>query len=120
MSMSTFTGKALAGAVDIQDSQFENGSGVVNQAALIAAGLTSKGYHVSATGDRTPTGPIPETMVWYGGPPPPGPRRLDQSGLEAAQSVHEFRSKPGHHGLQPSEVTPGALVHCPDLARDSP
>jgi len=109
MSMSTFTGKALPAPSTFKIS-VENGSGVVNQAALIAAGLTSKGYHVSATGDRTPTGPIPETMVWYGGPPPPDHADWINPGLEAAQSVMSQIEGPAIMGYNPSEVTPGALV----------
>ena len=108
-SMSTFTGKALPAPSTFKIS-VENGSGIANQATTIAAGLTSKGYSVSATGDRTPTGPIPETMVWYGGPPPPDNADWKNPGLEAAQSIMSQIEGPAIMGYNPSEVTPGALV----------
>jgi LCP family protein required for cell wall assembly len=109
MSMSTFTGKALPAPSTFKIS-VENGSGIANQAANIAAGLTSKGYDVSATGDRTPTGPIPETMVWYGGTPPPDTGDWKNPGLEAAQSVMSQIEGPAIMGYNPSEVTPGTLL----------
>jgi LCP family protein required for cell wall assembly len=88
----------------------ENGSGIANQATTIAAGFTAKGYSVSAVGDRTPTGPIPETMVWYGGAAPPDTGDWKNPGLEAAQSVMSQIEGPAIMGYNPSEVTPGALV----------
>lgn len=109
MSMSTFTGKALPAPPTFKIS-VENGSGITNQAATIAAGLTSKGYHVSTTGNRTPTGPIPETVVWYGGTPPPDTGDWNNPGLEAAQSVMSQIEGPAIMGYNPSQVTPGTLV----------
>jgi hypothetical protein len=109
MSMSTFAGDALPTPSTFQIS-VENGSGVANQATTIAAGLTAKGYRVVATGDRTPTGPIPETMVWYGGTPPPHNADWKNPELEAAQSVMSQIEGPAIKGYKPSEVTPGALV----------
>lgn len=109
MSMSPFTGRALPAPSTFKIS-VENGSGIANQAATIAAGLTSRGYHVSTTGDRTPTGPIPETMVWYGGTPPPDNADWKNPRLEAAQSVMSQIEGPAIMGYNPSEVTPGALV----------
>lgn len=109
MSMSAFTGEALPAPSTFKIS-VENGSGIANQAANIAAGLTSKGYHVSATGDRTPTGPIPETMVWYGGTPPPDNGDWKNPGLAAAQSVMSQIEGPAIMGYNPSEVTPGTLL----------
>jgi len=106
---SPFTGKALPAPSTFKIS-VENGSGIANQAAIIAAGLTSKGYRVLAVGDRTPTGPIPETMVWYGGTPPPDNADWKNPGLEAAQSVMSQIEGPAMMGYNPSEVTPGALV----------
>ncbi len=109
MSMSTFTGTALPGASTFKIS-VENGSGIANQATTIAAGLTSKGYRVSSIGNRTPTGPVPETVVWYGGTPPPDIGDWKNPGLEAAQSVMSQIQGPAIMGYNPSEVTPGALV----------
>jgi LCP family protein required for cell wall assembly len=106
---SPFTGKALPGPSTFTIS-VENGSGIANQAAAVAAGLRAKGYRVSAAGDRTPTGPIPETVVWYGGTPPPDSANWVNPGLEAAQSVMSEIEGPAIMGYNPSEVTPGALV----------
>jgi hypothetical protein len=107
--MSTFTGKALPAPSTFKIS-VEIGSGLANQGATIAAGFTAKGYRASATGDRTPTGPIPETMVWYGGTPPPDNSDWKNPGLEAAQSVMSQIEGPASMGYNPSEVTPGSLV----------
>jgi hypothetical protein len=109
ISMSTFTGGALPTPSTFKIS-VENGSGIVNQATTIAAGLTSKGYRVLATGDRTPTGPIPETVVWYGGTAPPDTGDWKNPGLEAAQAIMSQIEGPAIMGYNPTEVTPGALV----------
>ena len=108
-SMSAFTGSTLPGASTFKVS-VENGSGIANQATTIATGLTSKGYRVSSIGNRTPTGPIPETVVWYGGTPPPDTGDWKNPGLEAAQSVMSQIEGPAIMGYDPAEVTPGALV----------
>ncbi len=63
-----------------------------------------------ATGDRTPTSPIPETMVWYGGTPPPHNADWKNPELEAAQSVMSQIEGPTIKGYKPSEVTLGAVV----------
>jgi LCP family protein required for cell wall assembly len=106
---SPFTEKALPAPSTFKVS-VQNGSGATNQAATIAAGLTAKGYVVSSVGDRTPTGPLPETVVWYGGTPPPDTGDWRNPGLEAAQSVMSQIEGPAIMGYNPSEVTPGALV----------
>jgi LCP family protein required for cell wall assembly len=106
---SPFTGKALPAPSTFKIA-VENGSGVANQAATVAAGFRAKGYRVSAVGDRTPTGPITETMVWYGGTPPPVNTDWKNPGLEAAQSVMSQIEGPAIMGYNPSEVIPGALV----------
>ncbi len=109
ITRSPFTGQALPAPGTFKIS-VENGSGITNQASTVAAALTAKGYHVLATGDRTPTGPIPETVVWYGGTPPPDTGDWKNPGLEAAQSVMGQIEGPAIMGYNPSEVTPGALV----------
>ena len=106
---SPFTGKALPAPSTFKIS-VANGSGVANQAATVAVGFRAKGYRVSAVGNRTPTGPITETMVWYGGTPPPNNTDWKNPGLEAAQSVMSQIEGPAIMGYNPSEVTPGALV----------
>jgi len=106
---SPFTGKALPAPSTFKIS-VENGSGIANQSATVAAGFRAKGYRVSAVGNRTSTGPITETMVWYGGTPPPDNTDWKNPGLEAAQSVMSQIEGPASMGYNPSEVTPGALV----------
>ncbi len=105
MSMSTFTGKALPTPSTFKIS-VESGSGIANEATTIAPGVTSKGYRVLATGVRTPTGPIPETMVWYGGSPPPDNADWKNPGLEAAQSVMSQIEGPAIMGYNPSKSRP--------------
>ncbi|HEY5303166.1 MAG TPA: LCP family protein [Acidimicrobiales bacterium] len=109
INQSPFTGQALPTPASFKIS-VQNGSGITNQAASISAGLTAKGYHVSAMGDRTATGPITETVVWYGGTPPPDNADWKNPGLEAAQSVMSQIEGPAIMGYNPSEVTPGDLV----------
>lgn len=109
IAMSPFTGKALPAPSTFKIS-VENGSGITNQAATVSAGLTAKGFRVSSVGDRAPTGPLPETVVWYGGTPPPDTADWKNPGLEAAQSVMSQIEGPAIMGYNPSEVTPGALV----------
>jgi hypothetical protein len=109
MDQSPFTGRALPAPGSFKIS-VENGSGIANQAATVAAAFTAKGYRVASIGDRTPTGPIPETVVWYGGAPPPQHADWKNPGLEAAQSVMSQIEGPAIMGYNPSLVTPGALV----------
>jgi LCP family protein required for cell wall assembly len=108
-SMSPFTDKALPAPATFKIS-VENGSGVTNQAGTISAGLKAKGYNVTSIGDRTPTGPLTETVVWYGGTPPPDNANWVNPGLEAAQSVMGQLDGPVIMGYNPSMVTPGDLV----------
>ncbi len=109
IDMSPFTNHALPAPSTFKVS-IENGSGITNQAGTIAAGLKAKGYDVSSVGNRTPTGPITETVVWYGGTPPPDHTDWKNPGLEAAQSVMSQIEGPAIMGYDPSLVTPGALV----------
>lgn len=76
----------------------------------MANGLRAKRYRVAAVGDRTPTGPLTETVVWYGGAPPPANANWKNPGLEAAQAVMNQLEGPDIMGYNPSLVTPGALV----------
>ena len=107
--MSPFTGHSLPAPSSFKVT-VENGSGIANQAASVASQLRSRGYHVVAQGTRTPTGPLTETVVWYGGTPPPANGDWHNPGLEAAQSIMEQLEGPAIMGYNPSEVTPGALV----------
>jgi LCP family protein required for cell wall assembly len=109
ISMSPFTGRALP-AVSTFKISVENASGIANQAQSVAAGLAAKGYHIAAVGDRVPTGPLTETVVWYGGVAPPANADWKNPGLEAAQSVMSQLEGPAIMGYNPALVTPGALV----------
>ena len=108
-SMSPFTQTQLPAPATFKVS-VENGSGLANQAQSIASGLRAKGYRIMAVGDRTPTGPLTETVVWYGGVAPPANANWKNPGLEAAQSVMGQLEGPAIMGYDPAEVTPGALV----------
>ena len=109
INQSPFNDQALPAPASFKIS-VENGSGLTQQATTIAAGFTAKGYRVLTIGDRTPTGPIPETVVWYGGTPPPQNADWKNPGLEAAQLVMSQIEGPAIMGYNPSMVTPGALV----------
>jgi LCP family protein required for cell wall assembly len=106
---SSFTGKQLPAPASFRIS-VENGTGVASQAALVSGQLTAKGFHVAATGTTTPVGPVSETVVWYGGPPPPATGNWTSPALEAAQAVLNELQGPVSLGYDPKEVTPGALV----------
>ncbi len=106
---SSFTGKRLPSASSFPLS-VENGTGVTNQAALVARQLTAKGFRVTATGTATPVGPVSETVVWYGGPPPPATGNWTNPALAAAQAVFAELQGPVILGYNPKEVTTGALV----------
>lgn len=88
----------------------ENGTGITNQAAEIANPLRAAGYDVLSTGDVTPDGLISETMVWYGGPPPPANGNWTSPDLADAESVLSHLQGPAILGYNPSMVTQGANV----------
>ena len=88
----------------------ENGTGTTAQAATIGNGLKALGFHVTGVGDRTPVGKANETVVWYGGSPPPSSGNWKSPGLAAAQAIMRKLSGPVIMGYDPAEVTPGALV----------
>ena len=87
-----------------------NGSGVYGQQATVAAGLVHKGYVVTQTGVRTPVGPTSETVVWYGGPPPPKNGNWNSASLEAALRVVTDLEGPVTLGYDPAMVTPHDMV----------
>jgi LCP family protein required for cell wall assembly len=107
--MDSFTGQALPSPSSVKLT-VENGTGVTNQAALIANPLRSKGFDVLSTGDITPDGPVSETIVWYGGPPPPANADWTSPSLAAAESVLNQLAGPAVLGYDPKAVTPGATV----------
>jgi LCP family protein required for cell wall assembly len=105
----SFTGKALPRPSSVKVT-VENGTGVTNQAAAIANPLRNRGFDVVSTGDVTSNGPISETVVWYGGPPPPKNGDWTSPSLAAAQTVLAQLEGPVILGYNPSQVTPGAQV----------
>jgi LCP family protein required for cell wall assembly len=107
--MNSFTGAALPSASSVKVS-VENGTGITNQAAAIANPLHNRGFNVVSTGDVTPDGPVDETMVWYGGPPPPKSGNWTSPNLAAAETVIDQLAGPAVLGYNPHEVTPGATV----------
>jgi LCP family protein required for cell wall assembly len=88
----------------------ENGTGVANQAAIVAEALNHKGFKVNLTGDRTPVGTPEETFVWYGGPPPPSSGNWKSASLEAALRVMTVLQGPVTLGYDPSMVTANDMV----------
>jgi hypothetical protein len=106
---STWDGSTLPSPGSIKVS-IQNGSGTVGQAGVVANAMRSRGFVVTGTGNRAPTGPLGETIVWYGGPPPPKSGNWVSPALAKAQRVmHEL------HGIvvmgyNPARVDPGADV----------
>jgi LCP family protein required for cell wall assembly len=88
----------------------EDGSVIPNQQTTVAAQLTRKGFHVTSTGVRTPVGTTAETVVWYGGPPPPANADWHSASLEAALRVMTVIQGPVTLGYDPALVTPGNMV----------
>jgi LCP family protein required for cell wall assembly len=107
--MNSFTGAALPSPSSVKLT-VENGTGITNQSASIANPLRARGFDVLSTGDVTPDGPVSETMVWYGGPPPPKNGNWTSPGLAAAEAVIDQLAGPAVLGYNPHEVTPGATV----------
>jgi LCP family protein required for cell wall assembly len=105
----TFTGAALPAPSSFKMT-VENGTGVANQAASIANPLTAKGFDILSTGDVTSNGPVSESVVWYGGPPPPAHGNWTSPELADAQTVLAQLQGPAILGYNPKEVTPGAIV----------
>lgn len=88
----------------------ENGSGVPNQQATIASQLADKGFVVTTTGVRPAVGTTSETVVWYGGPPPPKNGDWVSASQAAALRVMSELEGPVTLGYNPGEVTPGDMV----------
>ena len=106
---SPFTGQKLPTPSSIKVS-VENGTGATNQAAVVAVPLHRLGFDVVSTGDVTPDGPVSETVVWYGGSPPPPNGDWKSPQLAAAQAVLAELQGPAILGYNPKDVTPGAEV----------
>lgn len=107
--MNSFTGEPLPAPSSFPLS-IENGTGVASQAAAVASELTAKGFKIKSTGDVTPVGPVSETVVWYGGPKPPGNGNWTSPAQADAQAVLAQLQGPVILGYDPANVTAGALV----------
>jgi LCP family protein required for cell wall assembly len=107
--MNSFTGQPLPAPSSFPLS-IENGTGVASQAAAVASELTAKGFKIKSTGDVTPVGPVSETVVWYGGPKPPGNGNWTSPAQADAQAVLAQLQGPVILGYDPANVTAGALV----------
>ncbi len=105
----SFTGAALPSPSSLKIT-VENGTGAANQAASIANLLRAKGFDIVSTGDVTSPGPVSESVVWYGGPPPPAHGNWTSPGLAAAQAVLAQLQGPAILGYNPKSVTLGAIV----------
>ena len=106
---STWKGATLPLPMDVKVS-IANGSGTPGQAGTVASALRSRGFNVTGTSNRTPTGPLPETVVYYGGPPPPKSGNWSSASLDAAERVMAQLAGPVVLGYNPSAVDPGATV----------
>ncbi len=108
-SQSPWTGKALPlpGAFHIS---VENGTGLSNQAAIVAQALGHKGFSVNQTGNRAAVGTPEETFVWYGGPPPPAEGNWKSASLAAALRVMTVLQGPVTLGYNPAMVTQHDMV----------
>ena len=91
-----------------------NGTGIAHQASVVADALRVRGYSISATGDRTPVGPLAETVVWYGGPPPP---KSGESSARGCRASRRAAPRPGHHGVQPPSRDAGCNRDDPNRLR---
>jgi LCP family protein required for cell wall assembly len=105
----SFTARPLPAPSSVAIS-VENGTGIASQAALVARQLGAKGFHVRSTANVTPDGPVSETVVWYGGSPPPANGDWTSPGLAAAESVLAQLQGPAILGYDPAKVAPGAIV----------
>ncbi|MGA2294525.1 MAG: LCP family protein [Acidimicrobiales bacterium] len=105
----SFTNTALPAPSSVALS-IDNGTGIANQAALVARQLGNKGFVVKSTATVRPDGPVSETVVWYGGTPPPANGNWTSPGLAAAESVLAQLQGPAILGYDPAKVAPGAVV----------
>jgi LCP family protein required for cell wall assembly len=106
---SPWNGKPLPNPAGFHVSVMD-GSGIVGQQAQIAAALQHRGFQVTQTGVWTPVGPSSETVVWYGGPPPPTNGNWVSASQAAALRVMAQLEGPVTLGYNPAMVTHGDMV----------
>ncbi|MGA2294649.1 MAG: LCP family protein [Acidimicrobiales bacterium] len=106
---SSFTNEPLPRPVSVAVS-VEDGTGVASAAGLVDTQLARLGFNVTDAGSVTPVGPVSETVVWYGGPPPPASGGWVSPSLAKAQAVQAELRGPVILGYDPAEVTKGDAV----------
>ena len=109
VNQNVFTDASLPAPRTIRVSVL-NGSAISGQAGNLAAGLTTRGFRVVGTGNVTPDGVENETIVWYGGAPPPANGDWRSPQLADAQAVMHQLQGPAIMGYDPALVTTGADV----------
>jgi LCP family protein required for cell wall assembly len=105
----SFTNRTLPAPASV-GLAVQDGTGVASQAALVARGLVALGFDVTSSGSVTPSGPVSETVVWYGGPPPPANGDWTSPSLAAAESVMDELQGPAILGYDPAMVAAGSVV----------
>lgn len=105
----SFTNLALPAPASVKLA-VQDGTGVSSQAALVAQQLGALGFDVTSNGSVTPNGPVSETIVWYGGPPPPANGDWTSPSLAAAESVMDELQGPAILGYDPAMVAAGSVV----------
>jgi LCP family protein required for cell wall assembly len=105
----SFTNKSLPAPADVALA-VDDGTGVASQASLVAQQLGALGFDVTSTGSLTPTGPVSEATVWYGGPPPPANGNWTSPSLAAAEAVLAELQGPAVLGYDPAMVAAGSVV----------
>lgn len=105
----SFTGASLPSPSTLKIS-VENGSGLTTGTASIVNPLRAKGFDIVSSGNAASPGPVSESVVWYGGPPPPAHGNWSSPALAAAQTVLAQLQGPAIIGYNPKSVTAGAIV----------
>jgi LCP family protein required for cell wall assembly len=105
----SFTNHALPAPASVQLA-VQDGTGVPSQAALVARALGTLGFDVTSSGSVTPPGPVSESIVWYGGAPPPATGDWTSPSLAAAESVMDELQGPAILGYDPAMVAAGSVV----------
>ncbi|NNN02655.1 MAG: LCP family protein [Acidimicrobiaceae bacterium] len=108
-NQSVFTGGALPAPGSFTVS-VQGGAGAPAQVPVVSAQLQNRGFRVVSSGQRVPTDAITETVVWYGGAPPPANGDWKSPQLLDAESVVRDLSGPVIMGYDPAEVAPGSIV----------
>jgi LCP family protein required for cell wall assembly len=108
--LNSFTGKPLPDPKTVKLTVL-NGTSDTSVAGFIAGQLGKRHFRVTGTGSQTPSNPQEnETIVWYGGPPPPKHSNWKSPDLAAAEAVEQQLEGPVVLGWNPSMITAGDQV----------